>query len=289
MWASICPREIKMPKRTDVPISEVVSQIPRAAPVQDVFGWTVPVEQVPLPSAGLIYPKGSPLHGRETLQIKAMTAQEEDILMSRALWKEGTVTTHLIKSCLIDKSVNPAELLSGDRNALLVSIRITGYGTDYRATATCPACSKSDSYTFDLSQIGIKRMGSNPVAPGANEFEFVLPVSKKRVVFKLLTVQDEDDDRIAKERMQRLFPDANQNNPVTRQLENQVISIDGKTDRTAIAAFIKVMPAADSRALRTRMRDTEPGLDMQLDMECRSCGVESKVALPLGAAFFWPE
>ena len=122
----------KMPKRSDVPVSEIVGHIPRALPAQDVFGWSIPVEQVPLPSQGLIYPKDSVLHGKETLQIKAMTAQEEDILMSRALWKEGSVTTHLIKSCLIDKGVDTADLLSGDRNALLVSIRITGYGSDYK-------------------------------------------------------------------------------------------------------------------------------------------------------------
>lgn len=278
-----------MPKRSDISTSEIVSQIPKSAPAQDVFGWSIPVEQVPLPSLGLIYEKESPLFGKETLQIKAMTAQEEDILMSRALWKEGTVTTHLIKSCLIDKSIDPSDLLSGDRNALLVSIRITGYGSDYRAVATCPVCSKSDNYTFDLTQIGIKRMGSNPVASGVNEFDFLLPVSKKRVTFKLLTARDEDDDRIARERMQKLFPGANQDNSVTRQLESQVISIDGKTDRTAISAFIRMMPAADSRALRIRMRETEPGLDMRLDMTCTSCDAESKVALPLGAAFFWPE
>jgi hypothetical protein len=278
-----------MPKRSDVPVSEIVGHIPRALPAQDIFGWSIPVEQVPLPSQGLIYPKDSVLHGKETLQIKAMTAQEEDILMSRALWKEGSVTTHLIKSCLIDKGVDTADLLSGDRNALLVSIRITGYGSDYRAQVTCPACGKNDNYVFDLTRIGIKRMGIAPVTPGINEFEFLLPVSKKRVIFKLLTVRDEDNDRIARERMQKLFPDSNQESTVTKQLENQIVSIDGKTDRTAISAFVKMMPAADSRALRTRMRETEPGLDMKLDMECRSCGAESKVALPLGAEFFWPE
>jgi len=282
-----------MPKKSDVPQqlspNDMMNQIPRSSPVQDVFGWTVPVEQIPLPSNGVIYPSGSPLHKRETVQIKAMTAQEEDILMSRALIKEGTVLQHLIKSCLVDKSIDPGELLSGDRNAIMVSIRITGYGSEYKASVTCPACSRTDVGVFDLSSIEIKRLGANPDAPGANEFSFSLPVSKKRVTFKLLTVKDEEETAQMRERMQRLFPDAKVEGVVTRQLENQITSIDGRRERSDISAFIKAMPAFDSRSLRSYMTSIEPGLKMQVDFSCKSCGEESKVALPLGAAFFWPQ
>lgn len=281
-----------MPRKTDIssPNSQdFSSQIPRSSPVQDVFGWTVPVEQVPLPSGGLIYSSESPLHDREVVQIKAMTAQEEDILLSRALIKEGTVLTHLMKSCLVDKNIDPSEMLSGDRNAVLVSIRITGYGSDYRANVTCPACSRSDVHTFDLAGIEIKRLGANPVAPGMNEFSFSLPVTKKSVTFKLVTVGDEEEAARVREKMNKLFPDAKVDGVVTKQLENQILSIEGRRDRAAISAFIKAMPAADSRALRSYMSSIEPGLNMQVDMRCRSCGSESKVALPMGAAFFWPE
>lgn len=281
-----------MPKKTDISSSyqpDSISQIPRGSLVQDTFGWTVPVEQVPLPSGGTIYPVSSPLHGRDVLQIKAMTAQEEDILLSRALIKEGTVLTHLIKSCLIDKSIDPGEMLTGDRNALLVSIRITGYGSDYRANVICPACSRSDLHSFDLAGIEIKRIGAAPITPGTNEFSFSLPVTKKQITFKLVTNGDEEESARTKERMLKLFPDTKIEGVVTRQLENQILSIDGRRDRLAMSAFIKSMPAADSRALRSYMSSIEPGLNMQVDMNCRSCGAESKVALPMGAAFFWPE
>lgn len=278
-----------MPKKSDIPVSEVISQIPRAQAPQDLFGWTVPVEQIPLPSGGLIYPAGSSLHGKTSLQIKAMTAQEEDILMSRALWKEGTVTSRLIESCLIDKTINPSDMLSGDRNALLVAIRITGYGANYRAGASCTACGKNDTYEFDLAGLEIKRLEHNPIAPGTNEFEFILPVSKKRVTFKLTTIRDEEEEKIIKERMQKLFPGAKEEGAVTGMLEKQVVSIDGKTDRSSISAFIKMMPAADSRALRTHIISVEPGLNMQVGFSCNHCDAESKVALPMGAAFFWPE
>ena len=98
-----------MPSKRDIQTnkSDAISQIPRSNPLQDDFNWTVPVESVPLPSNGKIYPQNSGLFNRELVQIKAMTAQEEDIIMSRALLKEGTIVSHLIKSCLIDKSINP--------------------------------------------------------------------------------------------------------------------------------------------------------------------------------------
>ncbi len=257
--------------------------------MQDVFGWTVPVESIPLPSGGVLYPKNSPLFGKELLQIKAMTAQEEDILMSRALLREGTVITHLIKSCLIDKTIDPSELLLGDRNSLIVAIRITGYGSEYKSNATCGACGKTDTYQFDLTNIELKRLTYAPVSPGSNEFEFVLPVSGKRVTFRLLTGKDEEESLKIRERMQKLFPDAKVDNDVTRVLEMQIVSIDGTRDKAPISAFIKAMPARDSRELRTYMSKVEPGLDMRADITCKSCGAESKVAIPVGASFFWPE
>lgn len=279
-----------MPKRSDSSYTQddILSQIPKVSPTQDIFGWTVPVEQVPLPSNGIIYPVDSPLHNRETLQIKAMTAQEEDILLSRALIKEGSVVSHLIKSCLIDKTIDVKDLLLGDRNSLLIAIRITGYGADYTATSSCPECNKEDTQTFDLSSIEIKRLGAQPIADGHNEFSFVLPVTKKTVTFKLLSVRDDEDVAKIRERMSKLFPDSKVDGVVTRQLESQLLSVDGHRDKTAISAFIKAMPALDSRSLRNYMSSIEPGIDMRVDFHCKYCGAESKVALPAGAAFFWP-
>lgn len=279
-----------MPKKTDVAPNpqEILSHIPKISPTQDIFGWTVPVEQVPLPSNGVIYPPNNPLHNCETLQIKAMTAQEEDILLSRALVKEGSVITHLIKSCLIDKTIDVKDLLSGDRNSLLIAIRITGYGVDYDASVTCPACGRSGTHTFDLSRLEIRRLSVEPVAYGHNEFTYTLPVTKKVVTFKLTTVRDEEENEKVRERMSKLFPDAKVEGVVTKQLESQILSIDGNRDKSAINAFIKSMPALDSRSLRTHMTNIEPGIDMRSEFICKSCDAESKVALPLGVTFFWP-
>lgn len=279
-----------MPKKTDVigTPNEVFQQIPKSNPVQEDFGWTIPIESIPLPSNGKIYPPGSSLHGKETIQIKAMTAQEEDILLSRALIKEGTVLTHLLASCITDKSINPKDMIVGDRSALLVAIRVTGYGAEYRAEVSCPACETRQTASFDLTEMPIKRLGVDPIAPGTNQFDFILPVSKKRVTFKLMTGRDEEETNLLLERRKKLMPEVVVDNVVTTRLESTIVAIDGISDRNKIAAFIRAMPAHDSRKLREYMASIEPGIEMTGPLHCSRCSVTSQVSLPIGISFFWP-
>ena len=145
--------------------------------------WSVPIESVPLPSKGLLYGKESFFHKKELIDIKAMTAKEEDILLSSAYHKNNTVMKELIKSCIGVQGIDPDELILGDKNALAISIRITGYGSDYKTTVNCPACGAISDHVFDLSCIEIKRLGAEPVQEGVNAFEYVLPITKKRVIF----------------------------------------------------------------------------------------------------------
>ena len=156
------------------------------------FGWEVPVESVPIPSEGKVYPQNSSMFGRKTVNIKAMTAREEDILSSRALINNGTVIKHLIKSCVIDDDVNVDDMLVGDRNALMISIRITGYGVEYSAFCNCPVCGNRSQSTFNLGELPIKRLELDPVSPGENCFEYTLPVSGKTVFFRFLTGRDDE-------------------------------------------------------------------------------------------------
>ena len=123
--------------------SEIFGQnqaMPTRNVMRDDFGFEVPVEVVPLPSGGITYDVENPLHSLKTVEIKAMTAKDEDILTSRALIKKGTVITHLLKSCLINKSINPGDMLAGDRNAVMIALRVTGYGAEYKVEVDCPNC-----------------------------------------------------------------------------------------------------------------------------------------------------
>ena len=261
--------------------------IPVRNVMRDDFAYEVPVETVPLPSNGTVYNSDSPLFRQEMIDIKAMTAKEEDILTSRALSKKGTVITHLLKSCMMDKRIDPDEMLTGDRNAIMTAVRITGYGADYNVEVDCPACGEKSKQAFDLTQLPIKRLNIAPVAEGANLFEFTLPVSKKRVRFKFLTGADEAELATMQERKKKQGMTAD--NLVTQRLMFAIQSIEGVTDKTKIATFIRNMPARDSLELRRHIDSNEPGVEMKSWMDCPSCLEHSEVRLPIGAAFFWPD
>ena len=253
----------------------------------DEFGIDIPVESVPLPSRGIIYSNGGSLYGKETIDIRPMTAREEDIMTSRAYIKNGTVISKLIESCLVDKTINPDDLISGDRNALMIALRITGYGADYDVEMGCPECGKNNKCTFDLSQLPIKRLLVDPVEEGKNEFEVVLPVTKKSVKVKFLTGHDEREMMIISERKKK--SGLKTETSVTDRLTRSILSIENVTDKNKIGIFVKNMPARDSLALRRFLDNYEPGVDMKAHMSCTHCYEESEVEMPIGASFFWPD
>lgn len=258
-----------------------------AAQAKSDFGLEIPVETVPIPSGGRVYPSSSALHGKETVEIRAMTAREEDILTSRALLKKGTVITELIRSCLVDKTVNPVDLLTGDRNALMVAIRITGYGPEYDVELECNECQNKAPRTFDLGSLPIRRLEIEPVNEGTNEFEFVLPACKKVVRFKFLSGRDEEDIMATAERQKKHGLVQGESN-VTTNLQYSIVSIDGVTDKGKIAGFVRMMPARDSRALREYIRNNEPGIIMRQEVSCPACGHAEEVSMPIGVSFLWP-
>jgi hypothetical protein len=278
-----------MANSLDTPISKesIPSEIKKVDVMKEEFGIDIPVESVPLPSRGLIYSKESNLFNRETLDIKPMTAREEDILTSRAYIKNGTVLTELIKSCLVDKSIDPDDLISGDRNAILISLRITGYGSTYNAEVDCPECGFTNKSSFSLSDLKIKRLDIEPVLEGKNLFEVQLPVTKKNVKVKFLNGHDEKEMMIINERKKKsgIISETS----VTDKLCRSIFEIENVSDKNKIRMFVNNMPARDSLSLRRFLEVNEPGVDMKAWLSCNSCHEESEVNLPMGATFFWPD
>jgi hypothetical protein len=165
-----------------------------------------------------------------------MTAKEEDILTSRALIKKGTVITELLKSCLVDKNIDPDSLISGDRNAIMTAVRITGYGSDYTVDIDCPACSEKSKQNFKLTELGIKRLEIEPVEIGKNLFEFKLPVSGKTIRFKFLTGKDEQEITVTAERKRKQGQQSD--NLITQKLMYSVVAVDGTTDKVKVQSFV---------------------------------------------------
>jgi len=250
------------------------------------LGVDLPVETIPLPSLGKCYGQGHPLCGKETIDIRAMTSREEDILMNRSYMKKGTIVTELLKSCLMDRSIDPSTLLSGDRQAILAAIRITGYGAEYKVMTTCKACESKDEFEFNLASLPIKMLDIDPAQPNTNYFEFTLPYTKKIIGFKFMTGQDEDDLSAAAEKQKKMS--LGQESTVSSALFKTVLSIDGSTDRTKISQFVKLMPARDSLALRTYIKNHEPSIIFKQEMTCPKCENVEEVDVPMGVSFLWP-
>lgn len=250
------------------------------------LGVDLPVESVILPSLGKCYPPGHPLHDKQSVDIRAMTAREEDILMNRAYLKKGIAISKLLKSCLVDQSIDPSSMLAGDRNAVLVAIRISGYGPNYPVELECSECEEKYDYEFDLTQLPVRTLELEPVQPFQNIFEFRLPRTKKIVGFKFLTGADEEEttEMTTKQKKLKLQPDS----ALVSSLLHAVVSLDGNTDRSRIAQFVRNMPAMDSLALRTYIRENEPSIVFKQAATCSSCENTEEVNVQLGVSFLWP-
>lgn len=250
----------------------------------------IPMLSVQLPSKGLVYPETSPFHNQEFIDIKAMTAREENLLMSKALARSGTMIQELIKSCMINKSADVNELISGDRNALLIYIRSSGYGTEYTTKVVCPNCEETSKFDFDLGNLSLKELDFtkiNQVKPFENLFSFRLPRSGKVIEFKFLT--GKDDDVITAMAEARKKTNMKNDELVTTRLVHSIVSVDGKTDKMTITSTVNNMLALDARALRKHIDDNEPSVDMTQPFTCPKCGVEEEVQMPLGISFLWPD
>jgi hypothetical protein len=254
--------------------------------------YAPPSELVPLPSKGKVYPQDTVFHGAEAVEIRPMTTRDEDILSSRALLKQGRAIDALIKSCLVQRAVvDPSHLLTGDRNAILVAIRITGYGSEYKPEVECPRCDEKSKPQppFDLSQMAIKPLGADPISPGVNAFRFSLPVSRKEVVFKLLTGADERElSQILEQQKKKGGGPLGVEAVVTTRLWMQITKIGDEDDRNKLMKVIHGLPPRDSRALRKYIEEISPGIDMNQLFTCPACGESAEVDVPMTVEFFWP-
>jgi len=248
----------------------------------------IPYEDIPLPSNGVIYESGTSLHKRESLPVKVMTAEEENILTNPAYMKRGTVLEELVSSCVLDKTVNHADLIAGDHNALLVGLRIIGYGSEYPGRVECSSCGEIYEHTFRLDELELKRLKISPVEVGKNLFEYTLPVSKEKVIFKFLTVKDQDDISTAKERMRKILGKSRKEENVTDKLRYSIVKIGNIENKIQLEKKIRRMRAMDSSALRRYMQDNEPGIDMKQSVECPECTHVEEVVMPLGIDFLYP-
>jgi hypothetical protein len=241
-------------------------------------GLNFPTEQIELPSKGLLYSKDSPLSSG-VVELRYMSAKEEDILTNQNYIQKGTVIDKLLQSLIVDKNINYEDLLTGDKNALMVAARILGYGKDYEIVY------QGTPYTVDLSKVEHRKLNEDLFKTGNNEFSYTLPATETEITFKLLTHRDDkliDQEIAGLKKIQKDF-----SAELSTRLKYILTSVGNSREVKDIRQFVDTMLLArDSRALRQYIQEIQPDLDLKFYPED---GPEGGVQIPIGLNFFWPD
>ena len=240
------------------------------------MSFNLPTETIELPSKGLLYPEGHPL-SNGTIEIKYMTAKEEDILTNQNYISNGTVLDKLLKSLIITE-FDYNDLVIGDKNAVMIAARILGYGAEYKFQY------KGVEETVDLSEIDNKPLDESLYIKGQNEFTFTLPSSNNEITFKFLTHGDEVKINRELEGLKKLKKD--ESPELTTRLKYMITSINGDREIKMIREFIdQAFLARDARAFREHISKIQPDVDLTFFPSTST----KSISLPIGINFFWPD
>jgi len=242
-----------------------------------------PTEIIDLPSKGYFYPEKSPLSSG-TVELKYMTAKDEDVLTSQNLIAKGVVLDVLLANLIVDKNIKVSDLLIGDKNALLIAARVLAYGKEYEFEVFSPVTGEPTTHTLDLTTLKDVPVDFSKMPKGQNEFEFSLPTSKRNIKYKLLTSGDVDDiDREAKS----LNKISDIDRTLTTRLKSMIIEVDGSTEKQVINNFVdNEFFAVDSLSFRDYISESTPDIDLEISVDID--GEEVEITVPMTVQFFWP-
>ena len=233
-----------------------------------------PTEVIELPSKGLLYPQDNPLSSGK-IEMKYMTAKEEDILTNQSYIQKGTVLDKLLQTLIVSK-INYNDLIIGDKNAVMVAARILGYGKDYTFEYS------GQEYTVDLSQIDNKPFDHSN--KGVNEFNYTLPSTGTNITYKILTHGDEQKIQTELDGLKKINKNASPE--LSTRLKYMITSVGGDRETKTIREFVdKYLLARDSRELRKHIKETQPDVDLTFFPD----GNTDRVDIPIGVKFFWPD
>jgi hypothetical protein len=234
----------------------------------------IPTEIIDLPSKGLIYPSENPLSSGK-IEMCYMTAKHEDILSNQSYIQKGIVLDKLLQALIISK-INYSDLITGDKNAIMVAARILGYGKDYTFNYD------GTEYTVDLTQIDNKPF--EHTNKGTNEFAYTLPSTGTNITYKILTHGDEQKIQAELDGLKKI--NSNSSPELSTRLKYMITSVNGERETKTIREFVdNHLLARDSRELRKYIKENQPDIDLTFFPE----GTSTRVDIPIGVKFFWPD
>lgn len=253
----------------------------------NLFGlpFVTPTEFVKLPSSGMFYPEGNPMHGKESLEIRHMTSREEDLLSATDKYDDSfAVYNLLVDALLVDKSINSSHLLEEDKFAILLNARCTGYGPEYHTSTYCMNCQKETKHIFDLSKVSIRKpsIESDYIAE-EDLFSFTLPNSK--IVVKTLSSGEKVRDDINIERAQKEKYNLPFNETIAF-ISKVVVSANDVTDPAQISKLAEILPAGDAKYIKEFFASARPSLSTRQEVKCEVCGTQTEQEAPITWAFF---
>ena len=274
---------------------EVVESIKQAYETQKLKEHNFPTEIIELPSRGLIYSKDNPLSSGK-VELKYMTAKEEDILTTQSYIKDGSVLDKLFQSLIVSNGngepIKYVDLSVGDKNAIMIASRILGYGKDYEVEITDPFTNKKQKESIDLTQFENKPYdGSAQVELNKNEFEFELPASKRKITFMAMTESKERKVKYDLEELKRVNKKLKDDvsRELTTRLKTIILSVDGEYNQQKINNFVdNELFARDSKELRKYINEVTPDIDLMYEFISDETGERREISLPMDVSFFWP-
>lgn len=244
-----------------------------------------PTEFIDLPSKGLVYPENNPLSSGR-VEIKYMTAREEEILSSQNLIKKGIVLDKLFESIIVDKKVNPDDIILGDKNAIMLATRILGYGPEYKVEVLDDLGERHE-VVVDLGSVETREIDFEKLNR-ENKYKFTTPFGKNEIEFKLLSHGDEkaiDQDVKALDRLNK----NSTSSELTTRYRHMIVSVDGDESKGAITNFINnKFLSRDTREFRKYIKTIQPDVEMEFDWENPDTGDKEVKSIPMGVNFFWP-
>lgn len=259
-------------------------QVPKQPDNPFGLSFVTPTEFVELPSSGNYYPLTSPLSAVERVEIRHMTAKEEDILSS-VTESDSSAFEKLIDSLLLDDNLSADMFLEEDKMAILLKARTTGYGSIYESTVMCTSCNERTKHIFDLSKVSKTKIDDAEIVytPETNTFRYILKVSDVEVELINLAPEHEkemEDEKKQKEKYNLPF------NYTLAFLEKTIVSANDITDRKLIKQLIDVLPASDAKQVLNFYNACRPTLSTKQEVSCEVCKTRTEREAPISWAFF---